>query len=142
MASSTRNNGSTLDTERLNHQPRRRGAGILLLSGHKVAIPHSVRLESAGDDEVTVLYLSRFIFDAKGLKALTYKLIREVLFRICESSPCFSIDEQFPVAGFGLEQDAGRVADDTGHLARFVTSSAELVNSFVVINRLHRTLAT
>src|SRR5262249_47550582 len=94
------------DTERFDHQPRGCGAGILLLSCHEVAFRHSVGLESAGDDEVGVGYLSRFIFDAKGLNPHAYKLIYKVLFRIRESSPCFSLDQQFAVTGSGLEQDA------------------------------------
>src|SRR5262249_45183631 len=93
-------------------------------------------LESAGDGEVGVGYLSRFIFDAKGLNPHAYNLIYKVLFRIRESSPCFFLDQQFAVTGSGLEQDARRVADDSGHLARLVTAGAELVNSFVVIKRI------
>src|SRR5262249_49737037 len=49
---------------------------------------------------------------------------------------------QFAVTGSGLEQDARRVANDSRHLARFVTTGAKLVNSFVVVKRIHGTLAT
>src|SRR5262249_29705676 len=78
----------------------------------------------------------------KGLKPHADKLIGKVLLRIREPSPCLSVDEQFAVTGSGLEQDARRVADDSRHLARFVTTGAKLVNSFVVIKRIHGTLAT
>src|SRR5262245_13057438 len=72
-------------------QLRSRAAVRLMLSGDEVAVPHCVRLESAGDDEVGFRYLSRFIFDAKGLNPHAYKLIYKVLLRIRESSPCFSL---------------------------------------------------
>src|SRR5215472_7295217 len=130
---------SPLHAERLDHEPRHRATRILLLSGNEVAVANRVRLETSGYDEIRACQLFRLILDMKRLNALAHEFVGVLLFGIGKAGPGLARDNQLAIH-LGLQQEASGVAKDSRDLAGPVELRRQIVDTLVVVKRVHRRL--
>src|SRR5215831_7011646 len=96
--------------------------------------------ETTRYDKVGSRKLLCFILDPERLNSLANKFVRIALFGISEASPGFPVDEEIAVH-LGLQQNAGRVAEDGRYFSCLVGLSCQRVDTLVVVVRVHRRLS-
>src|SRR5262249_5445252 len=106
--------------ERPDDEPGRRATGVLLLTGHEVAVAPGVRLETAVHNEVGVLQLLGLVLDPKRLDPATDELISVLILRILETGPRPAVHQQAPRGQLGSEQNRGGMTDHAGHPAGLI----------------------
>src|SRR5512133_2473403 len=131
---------SRSDSQRLDDQPRHRGARVLLLTRDQVAVANREGPKQASDDEVGAEPPS-LVLDSKRHHLLSDRLVGEILLDVGEAGHRLALDQRRPVGALDVEQRAGPVAEERRRLFGLVEGEDRVGEVLAAPEGEHRRLA-